>query len=184
MRTLPALAPVVLALAALAAPTALAQRQADVPSRFDTAPSLVNSGTGLRQYVARETFRTAQSVEMMAGSIGGAGYGLGAYTQSLFWQPTGRLAARVDVTAAVPFGGTLGLWAPTGLAGSRFGQNASPAVYVQNAELAYRPSASTELRFQFRQVPTGVAGLSAYGHGYGNGLGVARDGGDLFWRSR
>lgn len=182
MRTLPALA---LAAAALAAPTAtLAQRQADVPSRFDAAPALVNSGTGLRQYVSRETFRSAQSVEMMAGSIGGAGYGLGAYTQSLFWQPTGRLAARVDVTAAVPFGGALGLSAPAGVPGSRFGQNASPAVYLQNAELAYRPNASTELRFQFRQVPPGVAGLSAYGSGYGNGLGVARDGGDLFWRSR
>lgn len=186
MRTLPALALAALPLSGLVVPDAAAQRRADAPSRFDSAPA----ATGLRQYVGRETFRTAQTLEMSAGTVGGMGYGVGAYTQSLFWQPTGRLAARVDVTAAVPFGGALGLSAtPLGAGAGRLGQGLSPTVYVRNAELAYRPSASTELRLQFSQVPGGVAGMSAYGpgaygHPYGSGLGVASPGGDLFWRSR
>lgn len=184
MRTLPAILPAILLGAALAVPAASAQRAADAPSRFDTAPAFTSSASGLRAYVSRDAFRMAQTVEMSAGSIGGMGYGLGSYTQSLFWQPTGRLAARVDVTAAVPFGGSFGL--NTGDTGSRFGQGVSPTVYLRNAELAYRPNASTELRLQVQQVPSGVAGLSAYDpYGYGaTGLGVQSRQSDLFWRSR
>lgn len=191
-----------------AVPDAFAQRAIDAPTRLGSAPRLgdapasAGARTGLRQYVARETFRMAQSVEFASGSAGGQGFGYGAYTNTVFWQPSQRLAARVDVGVAVPFGG-MGGTAPSLASnfGGRAGQGLSPQVYLRNAEIAYRPSANAELRLSVQQVPSALMG-PAYGYGgYGQSgfgssaygsmhsglhtqarLGVGGD--EMFWRPR
>ena len=203
MRTLLASAVLVAAFASHAPTAARAQRAADAPSRLGSAPRLgeAPARTGLGQYLAPSTFRMAQSVEFASGSAGGQGFGYGAYTNTVFWQPSQRLAARVDVGLAMPFGGLAG--APVGGANVGAGQGMSPQLYLRNAELAYRPSANAEIRLSVQQVPSalygpaygygaaafgqGSYGQSAYGGSYGGSrmqarVGVGSD--EMFWRPR
>lgn len=113
-------------------------------------------------------FQMSHSVEFSTGSMGpGGAYSLGMYTNTVRWQLDERLAARLDLAVAT---------SPTGLAPAGLGVAPQSGVraFVRNAELTYRPSASTELRVQFQQNPYGgygsPYGYDAYGampYGYG-----------------
>ena len=190
----------VLAALLLAAP-ASAQLRANVPG--SPAPSVVQAtpgSTALGDLFASDRFRVNHSYELSYSSFGGQSLGLGVYTASLGWQPTDNLAARVDIGVAhSPFGSS-------GVQDQLFGDD--PArVFIQNAELAYRPTDGTEIRLQFQQSPFGRF-ASPYGYGalggygpyayapygyspygfnpYGGSRFSARfgsGGGDLFWRT-
>lgn len=171
----------VFAAALFVAVPARAQLRANVPS--GSAPVAVygqpQSGFSLGQFFNAKNFRVGHSYEMSYTSFGGEGLGLGVYTTSLRWQPTDRLAARVDVGVAhTPFGSE-GLQQRLG-----FSQDAPAQVFLRNAELAYRPSENAVIHLQVRQSPFGGY-ASPYGHGYGPGFGSAfRAGGEpLFWRT-
>src|SRR5690606_33500904 len=125
--------------------------------------------------------RIGHSYEMSYSSFGGEGIGLGVYTTSLAWQPTARLAARVDVGVAhTPFGSDA-LQQRLG-----FSQDAPAQVFLRNAELAYRPTDNSVIHPQIRQSPFGGY-ASPYGYGdspFGHGSVFRADGGDpLFWRT-
>jgi hypothetical protein len=190
MRTYLAAA-LLLAVLVTATPTQ-AQLRADIPGR--TASTAVQApGTGLGNVFASDRFRLQHSYEFSYNSFGaGESLGLGVYTSSLQWQPSDRLAARVDVGVAhSPFG--------TGEIRSAMGFDAStPArVFLRNAEVAYRPTENSIIRLQIQQSPYGnYASPFGYGHGqYGDHFGYDRyrsgssfriqAGGDdaTFWRS-
>jgi hypothetical protein len=159
MRTyLPA---VVLLLALFAAQSAHAQLRADVPTRpAGVAVYEQPTGFGLGQLFNSDNFRLSHSYELSYNSFGGQGIGLGLYTSSLRFQPSDRLAARVDIGVAhSPFGSSA-LQQQFG-----FNQDQPAQVFIQNASLAYRPSENSIITFSFQQSPYGSY-YSPFGHGY------------------
>ena len=144
-----------------------------------------NAGFSLNKYFSPEHFNMSHSFELS--SFGGSSMSM--YTNTMQWQFSSKLAARVDVAAAYsPLGQQSGM-SVTGQSDSR--------VFVKNAELAYRPKENVQLHLTFRQSPYGSY-MSPYGYGgyggYGNGY--SRFGGssfkadygsnnrDLFWNDR
>ncbi len=148
---------------------------------------LMDSGFQLSNLFSPNVFRMSHSYEMSAGSVGGNGYSLGMYTNSMQWQFSNQLAARVDVAMAhSPFGG-----------GDVLGLSNDPnqpfKLFVRNAEVAYRPTDSIQLNFSYRQSPFGGY-ANPYGYNQGSdlralratdyGFGAGSGGGDrLFWRA-
>ncbi|OZC03012.1 hypothetical protein [Rubricoccus marinus] len=177
-----------LGLALLVAAPASAQLQANVPGRqapveviaSPEAPTLSLAGLFNAQ-----TLKLSQSYQYgyQTGAYGDLG--LGTYTTSLQWQPSNRLAARVDVGLAHGAVGSL-----ANAAG--FSADNPAKIYLQNAELAYRPTENSMIRLQVRQTPYGSACTYGYqggcsqGYGmYGQGFGLnASSGasGNLFFR--
>lgn len=133
---------------------AQAQLRADVSSAVQRAPiRLYNPGTGfsLSDLFSPEHFRMQHSYEMSMGTIGGYSYSLGVYTNSMLWQFSDKLAARVDIGVAhSPFGGSLGL-------------NQRPQIFLRNAEIAYRPRENMLFQFTVRQSPYGYF-MAPYGY--------------------
>ena len=126
-------------------------------------------------------FRMSHSLEMSMGSFGGQSSSLGMYTNSMAWQFSDKLAARVDMSVAYsPFNnGALG-----------FGEQQKPQVFLRNAEVAWRPSENVQFHLQVRQSPYGSY-MSPYGYynpyGYRNRASMMQVGfggpsRDLFWR--
>jgi len=111
-------------------------------------------------------FRMRHSLEFSAGSYGGAASSMGMYTNSMMWQFSQRLAARLDVSMAYS------PYSDERLQGLTGGNNGR--VFVRNAEIAYRPSENTRIHFSFQQSPYGYY-ASPYGYGYGRG-GIGRVG--------
>lgn len=181
----------VLVLALYAAP-ALAQRRSDLPGA--PAPVAVydaGATAPMGGLLDPAAFRFSHSYEFSYSGFGGESVGLGIYTTSLRWQPTERLAARVDVGVAHSPFGTDGAQAALGLDGT------TPArVFLRNAEVAYRPSENTVFSLQIRQSPFGAyaSPYGAYNGGYGyspygGGMDVRAqfapaDDAELFWRGR
>lgn len=174
------------ALLYLAAP-AHAQLRANVPQ--GDAPVAVydsQAGFSLGSLINPDHFKISNSYEMSFSSFGGQSLGLGVLTTSLRYQPTDRLAARVDVGVAhSPFGSS-GVQQQLG-----FSQDTPAKVYLQNAQIAYKPTENSVIQFQFQQSPFGSY-ASPYGYyspyGYGGGSAFranfgAADFNDLFWRS-
>lgn len=172
------------ALLALAVPVR-AQRAADVPARpAPVALSEAPAPLGVGQWFAAETLKFSQSYEATYGVGAGGSLGLGVYTASLRWNPTAKLAGRVDLGVAhSPFGSS-GLQSALGVDGE-------PRVFLRNAELAYRPTENAVLHFSVQQSPYGrYAAPYGYGGGYGHGrglgvglgTGVGPAPGDLFFR--
>jgi hypothetical protein len=178
----------------LAAP-ADAQFRADLPTR-EAPAAVTNTGApslGLARLFASDKFKLSHSYEMSYSSFGGQGLGLGVYTGSLRWQPTDKLAGRADIAVATsPFGDAATQEA------FGFGQDTPARVYLRNAELAYKPTENSLIRFQVQQSPYGAyaspygrmggfGGYGAFGSSpYGGttfGASWSSDGDDLFFRS-
>jgi hypothetical protein len=135
-------------------------------------------------------FRFSHSYEFSYSGFGGENLGLGVYTTSLRWQPTNRLAARVDVGVAHSPFGSEGAQQAVGF------EPGTPArVFLRNAEVAYRPTDNTVFHLQIRQSPFGpyASPFGSYGYdryspfGYGSQVSASfapADDGDLFWRDR
>ncbi len=171
----------------LAVPAQAQLRQDARTIAAQSTPRLYDAGTSftLNKLFSPQHFRMGQSYEFSAGSMGGNGYSLGMYTNSLMWQFNQKLAARVDLSVAhSPFGN-----AP-GFQHTAVGQEGQPfRFFVQNAEIAYRPSENMQLHFSFRQSPYGSFyspygyspyGASPYDRGYGARMQMGND--PLFWR--
>lgn len=163
---------------------ARAQRAADVPGRTATTVlSETPGGLGLGQLFNAQTLQFSQSAEMSYGGGAGGTVGLGVYTASLRWQPSAKLAGRVDIGVAQALAGS-GFYSGLG--------NDQPQVFLRNAELAYRPTENAVIHLSVRQSPYGsyaspYGQTSPYGGAYGMGsYGRAGFGagssGDLFFR--
>ena len=177
---------------ALAVP-ASAQRAADVPGR--PAPVALTDTPGaplsLRTLFNAETLDFSQSYEASYIGAAGGSVGLGMYTASMRWQPSDKLAGRVDLGVSHTLFGSQEAGAALGL-----GQTDGTRVFLRNAELAYRPTKNAVLHLSVQQSPYGAYaspyGTSPYGIGRGTGLGYGsrqhsatlRVGGadDLFFR--
>ena len=124
------------------------------------APAAPN-GLNLGALFNAQTLQFSQQAEFST-TTGGAGtLGLGVYTTSLQWQPSARLAGRVDVAVAKNM-------FSSGALGSAFGSDDGARVYLRNAEIAYRPTANSVLHLSIQQSPYGsYASPYGYSSGYG-----------------
>ena len=127
-------------------------------------------GLNLGRLFNAQTLQFSQQAEFSTTSGGAGTLGLGVYTTSLQWQPSARLAGRVDVAVAKNL-------FSSGALGSAYGSDQSPQIYLRNAELAYRPTANSVLHLSVRQSPYGLY-ASPYGYSdpYGNGYSGNRTG--------
>jgi len=102
-------------------------------------------------------FKMGHSYELSYGSYGGRGLMTGVYTNSLMWQFSDKLAARVDIGFMhTPLG--------TGAFKQQFGgRDFAGKIFLRNAEIAYRPKENVFLHFSFRQSPYGRY-ASPYGY--------------------
>lgn len=140
----------------------------------------------LNRFFSPEHFRMSHSFELSSSSFGGYGGTLAMYTNSMMWQFSSKLAARVDVAMA---------YSPTSsYPGLNPGGNDNTQVFLRNAELAFRPKENMLIQLSVRQSPYG-AYASPYGMygGYGSpygydswyrGAGYSGSEGSLFWNPR
>lgn len=134
-------------------------------ARVDTAPVEVYDSEQLsepfsfRAMFSRDRFDISHSYSLSTSSSGGYGLTTGAFTSSVLWRMSNKLYARADVSLLhTPFG--------TGDYSQVLGSNSYNKVYLQNAEVMYRPTENTSLHLSFHQRPGGALG---YANGYGNG---------------
>lgn len=135
----------------------------------------------LNQFFSPEHFRMGHSVELSSGSFGGYGSTLAMYTNSMMWQFSSKLAARVDIGVS---------WSPTSAYPGLSETGGQSRVFLRNAEIAFRPKENMLLHLSVRQSPYGPY-ASPYGRygGYG-GYGFGYDALDyghrepLFWNPR
>lgn len=139
------------------------------------------SGFSLNRFFSPQHFRMSHSLEFNTSSWGGQTASLGMYTNTMQWQFSQKLAARVDVAFA---------YEPSLGGSNAFSQNnQNGRVFLRNAEIAYRPTENMTLHFSVRQNPYGYH-MSPYGYGYGNAFGYQRYGmhfgntDGLFWQDR
>ena len=170
------------ALLGLAVP-AQAQLRTDIQEQ-QTPTKLYASeapGFSLNNLFSPNHFRMHHTFEMSASSFGGRSASMGMYTNTMLWQFNQKLAARVDLSVAQPFGGSA--------FGLEQGQT-QPQVFLRNAEVAYRPSENVHLHFSIQQNPYGsymspYSYYSPYGYGayrsYGSPFGLQQH--DLFWNN-
>ena len=172
----------------LAAP-AEAEFRENVPATAQAQSRLYDAkgaaGFVLNKLFNPSVFRMSHSFEMSAGSFGGNSYSLGMYTNTMAWQFSDKLAARMDVSVA---------YSPHNEAATSLGLGQQgPQVFLRNAEIAWRPSEKFQLHLQVRQSPHGgymspYGYYDPYGYGYGYSRGAFMHAGfggpspDLFWR--
>jgi len=179
----------IIVLALYAAPAA-GQTRAGLPGAPAPVAVYGANAPSLGGLLDPRAFRLSHSYEFSYGGFAGESVGLGVYTTSLRYQPTDRLAARVDVGVAhSPFGSDA-------MQQSMGFNDGTPArVFLRNAEIAYRPTDNTVLHLQIRQSPFGpyAAPFGAYGYdryspyGYGSSISAGYAPADhdaLFWRDR
>lgn len=105
----------------------------------------------LNKLFSPQHFTMGHSYEMSVGGFGGSSSTLGMYTNTMAWQFSQKLDARLDVSVAHSF------------SGNQFGdEGPGGQVFIRNAELNYRPTESMQFHISFRQSPFGL-----YGHPYG-----------------
>lgn len=147
------------------------------------------TGFSLNRYFSPAHFRMSHSLEFSTGSFGGETSSLGMYTNTMMWQFSQKLAARLDISMAYsPYSDER----LQGLTGDNNGR-----IFIRNAQVAYRPTENSRIQFSFQQSPYGSY-ASPYGYNrYGNGrYGYRGRGGgsfqarfgpsdrDLFWNDR
>ncbi len=152
--------------ACLAVPAA-AQRLADLPGRTPAVAPATRLTPG-SLFNAR-TLQFSQSVEMTYAGGAGGSLGQGIYTGSLQWQPSAKLAGRVDVGVAQ------NLFATGAVPGALGADSGQPQLFLRNAEIAYRPTANSLLHLSVQQSPYGAyaSPYGAYGNPTGYGYGAA-----------
>jgi hypothetical protein len=160
-RLIPAL---LLAALLYVATPAQAQLRANLPDR--NAPAEVYAtpaGISIGELFSSQNLRFNHSYELSYSSFGSQSLGLGVYTTSIGWQPSQRLAARVDVGVAhSPFGSD-GIRSQLGFTSDQPAQ-----LFLRNAEIAYRPTDSMVFHLSVQQSPFGSYASPYGGNGYGS----------------
>ncbi len=152
-----------IAVIAILATPADAQFRETVPNAYPQTRLYSPSnkvGALLNRVFNPSIFQMSHSFEMTAGSFGGNGYSLGMYTNTMAWQFSPKLSARMDVAVAYSPQNQIAREAG-------FGQQ-HPKVFLRNAEVAWKPSKNVQFHFQVRQDPYAYPGMMGYGpYGYG-----------------
>lgn len=107
-----------------------------------------------------ENFKMRQSYSMSYTAMGGQGIALGMYTNSLQYKFSKSLDARVDVSLQHSPYSTF----------DRRVQNSLSGVFLNRAEINYRPSDNMLLRVSYQQIPFGLSGYYSPYAGFFHGM--------------
>jgi hypothetical protein len=99
-----------------------------------------------------DNFQMHHSYSMSYSSMGGKGIALGMYTNSMLYRISNPLTLRVDWSLA---------YSPFSSFSKQF-QNDLSGLFLNRAELDYRPSKDLRINLQFRQIPGGYYSPSYY----------------------
>jgi hypothetical protein len=139
--------------------TASAQYKSTIDPRPSVTESILRTGDGdfLSGLLDPSKFNMHHSFSLSYASFAGQGLSLGVYTNSMQYKFSDQLDVRTDISLMTSPFNTLGKDAQSSLSG----------LFLNNAELNYRPWKNTLLQISYRQMP------SAYwlGSGYGYGMG-------------
>jgi len=138
---------------------ALAQFKSEQPeNRHDVSKSMMRSSDGLLfGWLDPSRLSMHHSYSLSYSSFGGHGVSVGMYTNSLLYRISDPLDVQFDVSL---------MHSPY----SSFGNSGDfSGVFLNRAQLNYRPSENMWLQIQFRQIPPMYwwnGGLSGYSGGY------------------
>lgn len=107
-----------------------------------------------------DNFKMRQSYSMSYTSTGGQGLALGMYTNSLQYKFSNSLDARVDVSLQHSPYSTF----------DRRVQNSLSGVFLNRAEINFRPAENMLLRVSYRHVPFGLSGYYSPYAGFYHGM--------------
>jgi hypothetical protein len=107
-------------------------------------------------FINPANFSMSHNISMSYMSFGAAGVGVTKYTNSMRYQISEPLSMRADVAfMTTPFGSAAGLL-----------KNDVNKIYIERAQLDYKPSKDVTVSLQFRQYPEGM--LYPYAGMYGD----------------
>jgi hypothetical protein len=107
-----------------------------------------------------ENFKMRQSFSMGYTTMGGQGLALGMYTNSMMYKFSSKVDARVDVSLQN---------SPYSTLDQRL-QNSLSGVFLNRAEINYRPSDNMLLRVSYQKIPFGLNSLYSPYPGLYHGL--------------
>jgi len=148
--------PAILTVAFLCAGNALAQFRGMEP-KPPTVAEKVASSSGqdlLLGFINPSNFSMSHNISMSYVTLGSTGLGLSKYTNTMRYQLSEPLSLRADVAFMLtPFGSAAGLL-----------KNDVNKIYLERAQLDYKPSKDFSVSLQFRQYPAGL--MAPYYGGY------------------
>jgi len=149
--------------------TANAQLKTQLPEAGVTQSLLRNPTTSWLGLLDPSRFQMRHSLSFSYLSIAGQSLGIGMYTNSMFYQISNPLSVRLDVSM---------IYSPMSSFSPQV-QNSLNGIFINRAEINYRPSKDFLIQFQFRQAPfvsplAGWYGLPYYS-GFRTGLESAGD---------
>ena len=125
-----------------------AQFISDVPRAGDWTGTITKSDRDQKMLFGKIGFNMSHSYEMNFTTFAGQSYNQNMYTNTMFFQMSNRLNARMDISLAhSPFGNGL------------MTQGNDVKLLIRNAELNYRLGEKSTVSVSFSQMP--------YGYGYG-----------------
>jgi hypothetical protein len=139
--------------------TASAQYKSTVDPRPTVTESILRTGDGnfLSGLFDPSRFNMQHSFSLSYMTMAGQGMSLGVYTNSLQYKFSDNLDVRTDISLMTSPFNTLGKEAQSSLSG----------LFLNRAELNYRPWKNTLLQISYRQIPPAYWLGSGYGYGFG-----------------
>ena len=139
--------------------TASAQFKSTIDPRPTVTESILRTGDGnfLSGLFDPSKFNMQHSFSLSYASFAGQGLSLGVYTNSMQYKFSDNLDVRTDISLMTSPFNTLGKDAQSSLSG----------LFLNRAELNYRPWKNTMLQISYRQIPAAYWPGSGYGNGFG-----------------
>ncbi len=153
----------VIALSLLAASKSYSQfkRTADDEPKVSDSFIRPETDSDLLSFFNPENFKMRQSVSMGYTTIGGQGLALGMYTNSMMYKFSSKIDARVDVSLQS---------SPYSSLDQRL-QSSLTGVFLNRAEVNYRPSDNMLFRVSYQKVPFGLNSIFSPYTGLYHGVG-------------
>jgi hypothetical protein len=139
--------------------TSSAQFKSTIDPRPTVSESILRTGDGnfLSGLFDPSKFNMQHSFSLSYASFAGQGLSLGVYTNSMQYKFSDQLDVRTDISLMTSPFNTLGKDAQSSLSG----------LFLNRAELNYRPWKNTLFQISYRQLPAAYWLGSGYGSGFG-----------------
>jgi len=121
------------------------QQATEKPNVYDSMVKPADISNLIFGFFNPDNFQMRHSYSLSYYSIGGRGIALGVYTNSMLYRISNPLTLRVDWSLT---------YSPFSSFGKQF-QNDLSGLFLNRAELDYRPSKNFRINLQFRQLPGG-----------------------------
>ncbi len=111
-------------------------------------------------FLNSDNFQMRHSYQMSLSTFGGQSLALGAYTNSIFYKFSNKLNFQLSTSIVM---------SPYSSLGKNF-QNSFNGIYINNAQINYKPWKNVDVMLQYSQLPPGYYYSPYSYYGYGNSL--------------